>query len=120
MTYKQMEDVTGLTKKTIISIIKKLEDKGYIEVEHNKDNYIYSKEKKKPISKPNKYKYNLLCVKTYKIIKGGCFFMSKKEIEKILKRMDQRYNILLELCKQMGINVDQFSKGVQVQYGQKQ
>ena len=46
--------------------------------------------------------------------------MSRKEIEKILKRMDQRYNILLELCKQMGINVDQFSKGVQVQYGQKQ
>lgn len=43
-----------------------------------------------------------------------------KDIKIILKRMEDRYNILLELCKQMGINVDKFSKGVQVQYGQKQ
>lgn len=57
MTFKQMEEVTGLAEMTVINQIKKLEKLGVIEVvERNGDNFVYDETLGRPISKPNKYK----------------------------------------------------------------
>jgi len=42
--------------------------------------------------------------------------MNRKEMEKILKRMDQRYNILLELCKMMGMDIEELEKKADERY----
>ncbi len=60
MSYKQMEEVTGLHKDTVIEIVKRLENSNLIEV-YRSNNIIYNNKTKKPLSDTNKYKINLLC-----------------------------------------------------------
>lgn len=60
MTFGQMEDATGLAENTIMKQINQLEELGIIHVvERNGKNIEYNKELKRPISKPNKYKFKL-------------------------------------------------------------
>jgi len=61
MSYKQMEDITGLTRMTVIKLVKELEELKVIDVIRS-DNMIYNKSSNKPISEVNKYKYNLLSI----------------------------------------------------------
>ena len=59
MTYSQMAELTGLTKRTNIRLVKKLESLNIIEVNRSEEMY-YNNNLKKPTSKPNKYKLILL------------------------------------------------------------
>lgn len=76
MSYKQMQEVTGLTDKTVRTIIKYLEENKLIDV--FRGNKIYNKNTKKPISETNRYKYNLLSVKTYNLENKNIFKVCDK------------------------------------------
>ena len=64
MAYSQMVNATGLSDKTVKTIIKELEQLNIIQVFRSKE-YNYNKELNKSIQDTNKYKINLYCVKLY-------------------------------------------------------
>ena len=70
------KEVTGLSDKTVRNIVKELEKDKLIDV--YRGNVIYSKSHKKPVSEVNRYKYNLLSVKTYNTENGNSFTVCNK------------------------------------------
>mgnify|MGYP000158889604 CR=1 FL=1 len=64
MTYKQLEQSTGLTKRTLINIIHELEELKVIDVLRD-NKIIFNKDKDKFVSNANKYIINLLGEKLY-------------------------------------------------------
>lgn len=65
MSYNQMIKVTGLTKKTLIKIVRNLEDLKFITVIRS-ENTKYNKKLQKPITETNRYIVTLLGVKNEK------------------------------------------------------
>jgi len=59
MTYKQLEQSTGLTKRALINIIHELEELKVIDVLRD-NKIVFNKDKNKFVSDANKYKINLL------------------------------------------------------------
>lgn len=60
MTYKQMSELTGLSTRTAIRLVQKLEDINIIDVNRDDNIPIYNTKYKIPMNLPNKYKLNLL------------------------------------------------------------
>jgi len=106
MTYTQMEEVTGLDRRTTIRLIKKLEENDIIKV--TRSNIVkYNKKLSKPTSESNRYKINLLSDKNnindkeFKVCDRnctGCFYVclcnmySNNELKNMFSR-DQYDNI---------------------------
>lgn len=65
MTYDQMSIATGLSRRTAIRLIKKLEDLDIIDVSRDDDTPTYDYTTNRPKSLPNIYKNNLLSDKSY-------------------------------------------------------
>lgn len=77
MSYKQMQEVTGISKRNLIRLVQQLEELKVIDV-FRSNNMTYNKRDKKPISEVNKYKYNLLGDKLYNTENGNIFNVCNK------------------------------------------
>jgi len=88
MSYNQMVEVTGLTKKTLIKIVRELEDLGLIIVNRSEITKFNTK-LGKPITETNRYVVNLL---------GVINEIGKDKKDKNLINNDKLFNICDKNC----------------------